>query len=303
MVAPRVYEALRQPVVGHLDPYFFQVADDIRKLLGYVFSTANEFNIAISGTGTSGMEAAVANFAEPGEQIRGAGQRIFRRPPRRDGPPPRRRSRAAGKAVGRGLRATQEARDFIRREKPRMVAYRAGRNIHRRVPARQGHLRGRARSGRAGHRRLRHVAGRHAGAGGRDRNRHRLQLHAEGARLPAGTLADDGFARARWSGCESAPRRSHSWYSICGCSTGYYCGHKYHHTASATLFYALREGLAIVAKKGSRTAGSATAAITWRSLRASKPWACACTSPTGHRLWTLNTPRVPEGVDDAKVRQ
>src|ERR1035437_5450460 len=66
MVAPRVYRAMSQPVVGHLDPFFFEVAEDIRSLLGYAFSTKNKFNIAISGTGSSGMEAAVANFAEPG---------------------------------------------------------------------------------------------------------------------------------------------------------------------------------------------------------------------------------------------
>ena len=68
MVAPRVYEAMAQPVVGHLDPFFFQVAEEIRTLLGYAFSTKNQFNIAISGTGSSGMEAAVANFAEPGRR-------------------------------------------------------------------------------------------------------------------------------------------------------------------------------------------------------------------------------------------
>ena len=69
MVAPRVYDALRQPIVGHLDPYFFEVVGDVRKLLGYVFSTSNEFNVAISGTGTSGMETAVANFVEPGSKF------------------------------------------------------------------------------------------------------------------------------------------------------------------------------------------------------------------------------------------
>src|SRR5690348_16718761 len=69
MVAPRVYEAMAQPVVGHLDPYFFQVAGEIRTLLGRVFSTRNEFNLAISGTGSSGMEAAVANFVEPGRKL------------------------------------------------------------------------------------------------------------------------------------------------------------------------------------------------------------------------------------------
>ena len=54
MVAPRVYEALAKPIVGHLDPFFFQVSDEIRKLLKPVFSTQNEFNVAISGTGWAG---------------------------------------------------------------------------------------------------------------------------------------------------------------------------------------------------------------------------------------------------------
>src|SRR5215468_9383510 len=69
LVAPRVYAALSQPVVGHLDPYFFQVADEVRKLLGYAYSTTNDFNMAVSGTGSAGMEACVANFAEEGEKF------------------------------------------------------------------------------------------------------------------------------------------------------------------------------------------------------------------------------------------
>src|SRR5688572_14939525 len=69
MVAPRVYEALGQPVVGHLDPFFFQTTEDIRKLLAYAFGTKNEFNMAVSGTGSAGMETAVANLAEPGKKF------------------------------------------------------------------------------------------------------------------------------------------------------------------------------------------------------------------------------------------
>src|SRR5438045_8616043 len=69
MVAPRVYQALAQPIVGHLDPYFFELVEDVRRLLKLVFSTSNEFNIANSGTGSSGMETAVANFAVPGEKF------------------------------------------------------------------------------------------------------------------------------------------------------------------------------------------------------------------------------------------
>ena len=69
MVAPRVYQAMAQPVVGHLDPFFFQVVEEIRTLLGYAFSTKNQFNIAVSGTGSAGMETAVANLIEPGDKF------------------------------------------------------------------------------------------------------------------------------------------------------------------------------------------------------------------------------------------
>src|SRR5437588_1583285 len=69
MVAPRVYQAMSQPVVGHLDPFFFEMVEQVRTLLGYVYSTKNQFNIAISGTGSSAMEAAVVNFAEPGAKL------------------------------------------------------------------------------------------------------------------------------------------------------------------------------------------------------------------------------------------
>jgi alanine-glyoxylate transaminase/serine-glyoxylate transaminase/serine-pyruvate transaminase len=41
MVAPRVYAAMGQSVVGHLDPFFFEVTDQIRSLLGYAYSTQN----------------------------------------------------------------------------------------------------------------------------------------------------------------------------------------------------------------------------------------------------------------------
>src|SRR5512138_3689855 len=50
MVAPRVYDALSKPIVGHLDPYFFEVDDEIRRLLPMVFGSSNGFSLAVSGT-------------------------------------------------------------------------------------------------------------------------------------------------------------------------------------------------------------------------------------------------------------
>ena len=69
MVAPRVYAAMSQPLVGTPGSLLFQTVEEVRTLLGMVYSTANTFNIAVSGTGTSGMEAAVANFVEPGTKF------------------------------------------------------------------------------------------------------------------------------------------------------------------------------------------------------------------------------------------
>jgi alanine-glyoxylate transaminase/serine-glyoxylate transaminase/serine-pyruvate transaminase len=69
MVHPRVLRALSMPVVGHLDPQFLAVMDDVRDLLRAVFQTNNALTIPVSGTGSAGMEAALVNFIEPGDAV------------------------------------------------------------------------------------------------------------------------------------------------------------------------------------------------------------------------------------------
>jgi alanine-glyoxylate transaminase/serine-glyoxylate transaminase/serine-pyruvate transaminase len=68
-VHPRVLRALSTPLLGHLDPAFLAVMNDIQTLLRQVFQTTNRFTIAVSGTGSAGMEAAVVNLVEPGEAV------------------------------------------------------------------------------------------------------------------------------------------------------------------------------------------------------------------------------------------
>src|SRR5262245_16935779 len=67
LVHPRVLRALATPLLGHLDPAFLAVMNDIQTLLRTVFQTTNRFTIAVSGTGSAGMEAAVVNLVEPGD--------------------------------------------------------------------------------------------------------------------------------------------------------------------------------------------------------------------------------------------
>jgi len=69
MVHPRVLRALSTPLVGHLDPAFLGVMNDIQALLRVVFQTKNLFTIAISGTGSAGMEASIVNIVEPGDAV------------------------------------------------------------------------------------------------------------------------------------------------------------------------------------------------------------------------------------------
>lgn len=65
-ITPRVRDALALPPLSHLDPDFVTILDDVRARLGRVFMADSWFCPAISGTGTTAMEAAVANIVTPG---------------------------------------------------------------------------------------------------------------------------------------------------------------------------------------------------------------------------------------------
>jgi alanine-glyoxylate transaminase/serine-glyoxylate transaminase/serine-pyruvate transaminase len=68
-VSPRVLEAMARPTIGHLDPQFLEVLNDIRDMLRLVFKTKNRLTLAVSGTGSAGMETCVVNLVEPGDKM------------------------------------------------------------------------------------------------------------------------------------------------------------------------------------------------------------------------------------------
>lgn len=68
-VSDRVLRALSQRTVGHLDPSFIQLMDEIKSLLQYVFQTRNALTIPVSAPGSSGMETCFMNLLEPGEEV------------------------------------------------------------------------------------------------------------------------------------------------------------------------------------------------------------------------------------------
>jgi alanine-glyoxylate transaminase/serine-glyoxylate transaminase/serine-pyruvate transaminase len=68
LVDPRVYRALLAPVLGHLDPEFLRIMDDVQLLLRRLFQTENRLTFPVSGTGSAGMETAMANLLEPADE-------------------------------------------------------------------------------------------------------------------------------------------------------------------------------------------------------------------------------------------
>jgi alanine-glyoxylate transaminase / serine-glyoxylate transaminase / serine-pyruvate transaminase len=69
MPHPRVVRALSAPTVGYLDPEMLALYSEEQELLQQIFQTQNEWTFALSGTGTSGMEAALVNLIEPGDEV------------------------------------------------------------------------------------------------------------------------------------------------------------------------------------------------------------------------------------------
>lgn len=68
-VHPRVLQAMLTPMLGHLDPDFWPVLDDIRDMLGRVLGTARNWTMPLPATGTAGMESAFCNVVEPGDRV------------------------------------------------------------------------------------------------------------------------------------------------------------------------------------------------------------------------------------------
>jgi alanine-glyoxylate transaminase/serine-glyoxylate transaminase/serine-pyruvate transaminase len=301
MVAPRVYEALSQPLVGHLDPFLFEVADEVRRLIGYVYSTANEFNMAVSGTGSSGMEAAVANFAEPGAKFALLSNGFFAdrigEMARRQGAEVVKLAKSWGEPFD-----PQEAREFIRRERPRVAAF----------------VQAETSTGMYNQAKAICEAAREADAlviadcvtslGGMpvlvDENGIDIAYSCtqKGLSCPPGmspvTISPRALERLRKRAAPPA-----TWYLDLLLLETYYMGRKYHHTASATMFYALREGLALVAEEGRENRWERHRRNHLAFVAGIEAMGLRMHVPEGHRLWTLNTPRLPEGIDDARLRQ
>ncbi len=301
MVEPRVYQALSQPVVGHLDPYFFEVAGEVRALLRQVFGTRNELTIPISGTGSAGMETAVANFVEPGSKFAVFANGYFAdrlaEMGKRQGADVVRFEKPWGEVFG-----ADEAAGFIDREKPQVVAF-----VHAETST--GALQPPKAITEPAHDAGAIVIADTVTSLGAipvnvDDNGIDVAYSCtqKGLSCPPGlaplTVSPRAVERLR---TRQTPVRE--WYLDLNLLMDYYDGHKYHHTASSTLFYGLCEGLKAIMDEGLEQRFTRHTTAHQALVRGLADLGVTMYVAEGHRIPHLNTPRVPQGIDDGKVRK
>ncbi len=301
MVEPGVYEALGKPVVGPLDPYFMGVLDEVREMLRSAFGTRNPLTLAVSGTGSAGMETAIANFVEPDSKLvvldGGYFASRLAEMGRRQGARVATLEKPWGEVFG-----YEEVAEFVQREKPSVVAF-----VHAETST--GTLQD-----------LRPIvrAAREVDAltitdcvtslGGTPVSVDDAGIDVAFSCSQKGLSCPPGLAPITVSprALERLQARSTpipEWYFDVRLLQEYFDCREYHHTASATLFYALHEGLRLIHEEGLENRFA-------RHLRAHHAMVAGLEHlglrmhvREGIRIPHVSTPRVPEGVDVAKIRQ
>lgn len=302
MVDPRVYQALAKPIVGHLDPYFIGVMADVQQLLKGTYQTQDGATIVISGTGSAGMEAAIANFVEPKAKIAifangYFSDRLTEMAKRHDAEVVR-----FEKLWGETF-TDAEVGEFIRREKPEVVAY---------VQAETST--GALQSGDAICAAAHEVGALVIGdcvtsLGGVPVEFDRTGIDVaysctqKGLSCPPGLSPMAISSRAMdWLRARTTPVRS--WYLDLKLIHDYSTvSHRYHHTAPISMFYALREALSVIADEGLENRWERHRQCHTLFARGIEAMGLTFHVPAEHRIPTLNTVCVPVGVDEAKVRR
>jgi alanine-glyoxylate transaminase/serine-glyoxylate transaminase/serine-pyruvate transaminase len=302
MVDPRVYAALSKPIVGHLDPYFIQVMADIQQLLKMAFGTNLGGTLVISGTGSAGMEAAVANFVEPEAKFAVFANGYFSdritEMAKRHSAQVVRFEKPWGETFG-----NDEAVEFVRREKPKVVAY-----VHAETST--GALQpGSAICAAAHDAGALVIADCVTSLGGMPIDFDRTGIDIaysctqKGLSCPPGLSPMAISPRAMdWLRARTSPVRS--WYLDLKLIHDYSTvSHRYHHTAPISMFYALREALLVIAQEGMENRWERHRRCHQFFVKGVETMGLRLHVPEEHRVPTLNTVCVPKNVDETKVRK
>ena len=301
-VAPSVLKAMSLPLVGHLDPTFVKMMEEIKAMLRAVMLTENAMTFPVSGTGSAGMEFCCVNLIEPGDEVIIGVNGVFG-------------TRMVDVAQRCGAKVTkveaewgriieaQQIADALKTCKPKLVAI-----VHAETST--GALTPVEEISKLAH---------ESGA--------MFLLDTVTSLAGCPVRIDEWQVDAVYSGtqkCLSCPpglspislspralaaaakrkTKVQSWYLDVNLLSSYWGQERvYHHTAPITMNYALHEALRLVLLEGLENR--------WRrheqnhlALKAGlAAMGLEIASQAGHQLWQLNAVRVPEGVDEAAVRK
>ena len=298
LIPPRVISAMGAPVLSHLDPDFVPLLDEVRALLRRVFRADEKaLTLATSGTGTSAMEAAVANVVSDGMRavvvVSGYfGERLVQIL-ERYGARVRRVDVEWGRAVD-----PQRLREELRKEGADVVGIvHAETSTGVRNPVKELAAIAREHGALTIVDTVTSLGGQEVDLAGWGVDvAYSCTQKCIGAPSGLAPIAISGAARARLVKCRS-------FYLDLQLLEDYWVHRKYHHTMSTSLVYALREALLMVEEEG-LAARVARHERHHRALAAGlEAMGLSLLPPAGERLWTLNAVRVPAGVDEAAVRR
>jgi alanine-glyoxylate transaminase/serine-glyoxylate transaminase/serine-pyruvate transaminase len=297
-VSARVMRALSDPVLSHLDPEMMTILDDLRRRLDWTFGAASgAFSFAVSGTGTSGMETAVANVTEPGARVLVVvtgyfGDRlaqIFQRYGANVERLDVEWGRACDPAVVERALATAPA-DIVA-----VVHAETSTGVLNPV---QEVARIAAQSGALT------VVDAVTSLGAMPLRTDDWAIDVCYSCSQKGLGAPSGMAPISFSPKALGKKvASRSFYHDVGLLEDYWIRRKYHHTISAPLVYALREALAVVEEETLESRWSRHRRNHLALAAGLDALGLSLLPPAPERLWTLNAVRVPDGVDEAAVRR
>jgi alanine-glyoxylate transaminase / serine-glyoxylate transaminase / serine-pyruvate transaminase len=301
-VHPRVLAALGAGTVGHLDPYYLELMNGMQRMLRDVLRTKNEMTLAVSGTGSAGMEAAVVNLIEPGDAMLVCVNGVFG-------------GRMADVAARAGAKVTRidrpwgevfsadEIRRAVAESKPRVV----------------GIVMAETSTGAAQPieeiSRIVHDAGALllvdavTALGGMPVDTDAWQIDAiySGSQkclsCPPG-LAPLSFSPRAMEKIRARKTKVQSWYLDVTLLAQYWGQERvYHHTAPINMTYGLYEALRLVLEEGLEACFKRHAQNHAALKSGLATIGIGFTAQEGHQLPMLNGVRIPDGIDDAKVRR
>lgn len=304
-VSQRVLDALSRPTIGHLDPEFIRLMDEIKALLQYAFKTENALTMPVSAPGSAGMETCFVNLVEPGDKVIVCRNGVF------GGRMLENVERCGGVAVmvedewGQAVSVEKVKAALLANPDAKIVAF-----VHAETST------GALSDAKA----IAAVAREHdcltivdavTSLGGSELRVDDWGLDA----VYSGTqkclscipgISPVTFSERALDKAKNRATKVQSWFLDLNLVVAYWgSGAKraYHHTAPVNDLYALHESLLMLQEEGIENAWTRHTALHLKLVAGLAVLGLTIVPPEGERLPQLNTVIIPEGIDDATVRQ